>query len=194
MSCTSGSADSRFVPQIITFDSIGVTQHANHRALHVALLSFLSSLPADASGVRGWELVSLSLPRKFSGVVGLALRHVGGLLGDGIWRLVLAPPAAPRKADPTDAGECFGKKGRTAEVAPAWIGESLQDFIAESRAALGPRVRFAHGSEGYRAARCAMRRHRTQMVWFRWAYVAASRYMWEAELREVTGGGSEGGV
>ncbi|CAE6405491.1 unnamed protein product [Rhizoctonia solani] len=46
-------------------------------------------------------------------------------------------------------------------------------------------VIFASGIEGYFMALKAMRKHWTQLVWFRWLYVGWSRYMWVNELREV---------
>jgi N-acetylglucosaminylphosphatidylinositol deacetylase len=39
--------------------------------------------------------------------------------------------------------------------------------------------------EGYRQALQAMRQHRSQLVWFRWLYVAFSKYMWSNRLVEV---------
>lgn len=39
--------------------------------------------------------------------------------------------------------------------------------------------------EGYWQALRAMRQHRSQLVWFRWLYVAFSKYMWSNRLVEV---------
>ena len=41
------------------------------------------------------------------------------------------------------------------------------------------------GAEGYARAHRAMRQHWSQLVWFRWLYVAFSRYMWVNEWVEV---------
>lgn len=44
---------------------------------------------------------------------------------------------------------------------------------------------FVSGIEGYMAALRAMAQHRSQLVWFRWLYVAFSRYMWVNEWVRV---------
>ncbi|OCH86153.1 LmbE-like protein [Obba rivulosa] len=44
---------------------------------------------------------------------------------------------------------------------------------------------FASGMREYRVALRAMQEHRSQLVWFRWLYVAFSRYMWANEWAEV---------
>ncbi|KAL6300383.1 putative deacetylase LmbE-like domain-containing protein [Sparassis latifolia] len=45
---------------------------------------------------------------------------------------------------------------------------------------------FISGISGYKAALHAMMQHRSQLVWFRWLYVAFSRYMWTNEWIEIT--------
>ena len=44
---------------------------------------------------------------------------------------------------------------------------------------------FVSGVPQYTLALRAMLQHRTQLVWFRWLYVAFSRYMWVNEWIEV---------
>ena len=44
---------------------------------------------------------------------------------------------------------------------------------------------FISGWAEYKTAVRAMLRHKSQMVWFRWLYVAFSRYMWVNEWFEV---------
>jgi N-acetylglucosaminylphosphatidylinositol deacetylase len=44
---------------------------------------------------------------------------------------------------------------------------------------------FVPGWRGYRTALEAMRRHESQLVWFRWLYVLFSQYMWLNEWEEV---------
>lgn len=43
---------------------------------------------------------------------------------------------------------------------------------------------FVSGIQEYRTAFRAMMEHRSQLVWFRWLYVAFSRYMWVNEWVE----------
>jgi len=47
------------------------------------------------------------------------------------------------------------------------------------------------GVPQYLTALKAMRKHKSQLVWFRWLYVSFSRYMWVNEWMEVTACGSE---
>ena len=44
---------------------------------------------------------------------------------------------------------------------------------------------FVSGAQEYLTALKSMYQHRSQLVWFRWLYVAASRYMWVNEWLEV---------
>jgi N-acetylglucosaminylphosphatidylinositol deacetylase len=44
---------------------------------------------------------------------------------------------------------------------------------------------FVAGAKGFATAHAAMRRHWSQLVWFRWLYVLFSRYMWVNDLVEV---------
>jgi N-acetylglucosaminylphosphatidylinositol deacetylase len=49
-----------------------------------------------------------------------------------------------------------------------------------------PALAALSGGRGYRAAHRAMRAHASQLVWFRHAYVLASRYMWVNDWVAVT--------
>lgn len=44
---------------------------------------------------------------------------------------------------------------------------------------------FVSGIKDYWVAMQAMRAHSSQLVWFRWLYVAFSRYMWVNEWNEI---------
>jgi len=44
---------------------------------------------------------------------------------------------------------------------------------------------FISGAQEYLTALKSMYQHRSQIVWFRYLYVAASRYMWVNEWLEV---------
>lgn len=44
---------------------------------------------------------------------------------------------------------------------------------------------FISNHERYLTAVAAMKKHRSQLVWFRWLYVAFSRYMWVNEWVEI---------
>ena len=44
---------------------------------------------------------------------------------------------------------------------------------------------FVSGAQDYLIALKAMMQHRSQLVWFRWLYIAFSRYMWVNEWMEI---------
>jgi hypothetical protein len=46
----------------------------------------------------------------------------------------------------------------------------------------GSRLTITSTVEGYKLALEAMMRHKSQLVWFRWLYVGASKYMWSNTL------------
>jgi N-acetylglucosaminylphosphatidylinositol deacetylase len=58
------------ITDLLTFDHRGVSSHPNHRSTHAAVSSFLYSRPGL---VAAWELVSHSLPVKYSSIIGGAL-------------------------------------------------------------------------------------------------------------------------
>jgi len=49
----------------------------------------------------------------------------------------------------------------------------------------GSRVTFISTPIQYVTALRAMRKHASQLVWYRWLYVSFSRYMWVNDLVEV---------
>ncbi|CAM6085057.1 unnamed protein product [Calypogeia fissa] len=71
---------------VITFDGYGVSGHPNHSALSRALRAYIlraSKHPqsyADLPPVEGWELVSLNIARKYSGVLEICFSTLGWLM------------------------------------------------------------------------------------------------------------------
>ncbi|KLO09846.1 LmbE-like protein [Schizopora paradoxa] len=63
----------------------------------------------------------------------------------------------------------------------------LNNYYASESCRSKESLTFISGLEGYATALRAMMRHKSQLVWFRWLYVAFSRYMWVNEWVEIHG-------
>jgi N-acetylglucosaminylphosphatidylinositol deacetylase len=62
---------------------------------------------------------------------------------------------------------------------------SQVSFLADNwnfRTGKGSSLTITSTIEGYKLALEAMMRHKSQLVWFRWLYVGASKYMWSNTL------------
>jgi len=46
-------------------------------------------------------------------------------------------------------------------------------------------IRYISGVQGYLQTVKAMNQHRSQMLWFRWLYMAFARYMWLNDWDEI---------
>jgi len=79
----------------------------------------------------------------------------------------------------------------TGQASAAWatihlrLCTLLNNYYASERCRSKEALTFISGLEGYATALRAMLRHRSQLVWFRWLYVAFSRYMWVNEWVEI---------
>lgn len=62
------------------------------------------------------------------------------------------------------------------------VPEGIQGFVGANAKEL---VDVSTDWRGYLEAVRAMRRHDSQLVWFRWIYLAFSRYMWETTFEKV---------
>jgi len=70
-------------------------------------------------------------------------------------------------------------------VVPAVGRFAKQYFGADILKPPGWRMTFVSDAWGYWTALSAMRKHQSQLVWFRWLNVMFSRYMWVNDLIEV---------
>ncbi|KAL1658543.1 putative deacetylase LmbE-like domain-containing protein [Schizophyllum commune] len=143
------------ITTILTFDREGVSQHPNHRSIREGIRTLLSSAYSD--DLDAFPTTLATHPRFFTLVtVPLASKYLG---------VIASLQASPTTGDDTTAKDVDSNPTRTpsAPVIPAFIS----------------------GWAEYKTAVRAMRRHKSQMVWFRWLYVAFSRYMWVNEWFEV---------
>ncbi|KAM7278468.1 hypothetical protein ACFE04_005602 [Oxalis oulophora] len=75
---------SRGIDTIVTFDNYGVSGHCNHRDVHYGVRKLLND--TSQNDIEGWELVTTSIFRKYSGPVDTWLsilyanRHPGGVM------------------------------------------------------------------------------------------------------------------
>lgn len=143
--------------QILTFDKAGVSGHPNHKSLFegAKILSKTSPTP------RLYKLVSLPKPTKYASIFAPLMAKFDLYTVE----LMLFFEAQFSKV--------YNKYSDTPAV-------NLKRFIQEQTMPV-----FVSGFKEYSTAFSAMREHKSQMVWFRWLYVAFSRYMWVNEWVEV---------
>ncbi|KIO22456.1 hypothetical protein M407DRAFT_117892 [Tulasnella calospora MUT 4182] len=157
------------ITDIITFDRFGVSKHPNHISTCEGVVLFFANFslppPSDSSPSptpvqppRLWALRSVSVLTKYTGFLStISLRII--LAVEHFQRLVLRALGRDDTALPSI------RTGDTMKTAP------LLTFLS-------------HPGQ-YVTTLNAMRKHRTQLVWFRWLYVTWSRYMWVNELQEL---------
>lgn len=131
--------------KILTFDSLGISSHPNHKSLPRGVLHFLSTYKEKHSTPppRLFTLISHPLVDKYVGIVAPLLAKLDILFGGLLQRYSLVPE--PSSGLPV----------------------------------------FVSGIREYVGALRAMMQHKSQLVWFRWLYVAFSRYMWVNEWVEL---------
>ncbi|KAJ3535016.1 hypothetical protein NMY22_g6675 [Coprinellus aureogranulatus] len=146
------------ITTILTFDSKGISDHPNHKALPLGVKHLFSTLTDKP---RLFTLISLPIYNKFTGFFGAflgkfdlcaskVLVYYDGLINRGLEHAqIIAPGSAP------NVPEHF--------------------FMPV----------FVSGVKGYATAFKAMLAHKSQLVWFRWLYLLFSRYMWINEWVEV---------
>ncbi|OHX00945.1 n-acetylglucosaminylphosphatidylinositol deacetylase [Colletotrichum incanum] len=152
---------------LITFDSTGVSSHPNHISLYHGARAFISALSADPqwpSPVDLYTLTSVSVARKYSNFLDAIPTLFSWVTTAG--SNPPKPPKKPKKeeddSDDEDDDDEDDNYHPTALV-----------FLSEL------------GSEGgWATAWSAMTTaHKSQMVWFRYGWIALSRYMVLNDLR-----------
>ncbi|EPT02193.1 hypothetical protein FOMPIDRAFT_1083095, partial [Fomitopsis schrenkii] len=147
------------ITTILTFDAYGISGHPNHVSLAYGAERLLSALPSPASG----SISPPARPRLFTLVsVPLLQKYTGP------WAAILS------RAD-------FVARARSVLTQTPI---SLAQKSAGDRGAR-PGPTFVAGVREYVTALRAMMQHRSQLVWFRWLYVAFSRYMWVNDWVEI---------
>ncbi|WVF70985.1 hypothetical protein IAT40_005781 [Kwoniella sp. CBS 6097] len=140
---------------IITFDDKGITNHPNHIALSRAI-PYLTNPP------RVLQLRSPSTLPKFTGPLYPIYLHLQNELSGLLAHL-------SSSASTTLQHEDYGK----------------QSFDAAADSSDEPTYIVISGPAQWLQSVQAMMYHKSQLVWFRWLYLAFSRLMWVNELVEV---------
>ncbi|GKT49835.1 N-acetylglucosaminyl-phosphatidylinositol de-N-acetylase [Colletotrichum spaethianum] len=148
---------------LITFDSIGVSSHPNHISLYHGARAFISALSADPqwpSPVDLYTLTSVSVARKYSNF----LDAIPTLFS---WQ----PPKPPKKAKKEEDDSDDEDEDEDNNYHPTALV-----FLSE----LGAEGGWATAWNAMTTA------HKSQMVWFRYGWIALSRYMVLNDLRLET--------
>ncbi|KAI2613177.1 LmbE-like protein [Hypoxylon fragiforme] len=153
-SSSNTTAPTATIDALITFDSRGVSSHPNHISLYHGARFFTSSL---VRSYPGWaspvDLYTLT-------TVNFLRKYTGFL---DVLATILS--IAFVRGDNQVAGHTRSERGNPGALV--------------SMVGLG-----GGGRESYGAGRRAMTEaHRSQMVWFRWGWIALSRYMYMNDLR-----------
>jgi N-acetylglucosaminylphosphatidylinositol deacetylase len=148
------------LPQLVTFDSTGITQHPNH----IALSEVYRHLPTGTRP-RLLELHSPSVVTKFTGPLWTLVLAARDALHTGAMRSLVLSTFSPRSS-------------ATASPAPS--------APALGAAPQAPELKFVASPAQYGTTLHAMRAHASQLVWFRWLYVSFSHLMWVNQIRDAT--------
>lgn len=149
--------------QILTFDKLGISGHPNHASLPAGIKHLLSSYKPASSAPKLFTLISVPLPSKYLSI--------------------LAPSLAKFDIHLVDFIHFVEKKLTNGLVAIGLLSPSPPSDIEKLAEKTMPV--FVAGFSHYLSALRAMRKHRSQLVWFRWLYVAFSRYMWVNEWDQI---------
>lgn len=165
---TNGGIQDNNVPSasidvVLTFDKGGVSNHPNHRSLYHGAREFLQSLTRNGPDgapcpVTLYTLTSTSILRKYIGVLDAPVSMLFGTLGN----IFSSSP-----------------KGRTKS------GEIGNRDVRGNREK-GPARRLLFVStvgEWFTAWKAMVFAHKSQMVWFRWGWITAGRYMIVNDLK-----------
>lgn len=152
-----------FFVQILTFDQKGVSSHPNHIALFAGAQTLIKNLGETSSKPpRLFTLFSAPLLTKYTSIVTVALG----------------------KADLYVYLFLTWVEDWIMLVLSHWYPEILTPEIPRHHDAAATPV-FINGIGEYSTALLAMQAHSSQMEWFRWLYVAFSRYMWSNSWTHV---------
>jgi N-acetylglucosaminylphosphatidylinositol deacetylase len=143
---------------LITFDAQGISSHPNHIALYHGARQFIQSIMKGHSGyacpVALYTLPTVNLARKYSFILDAVPTLLSGIYGS-----------------------IFGNLAKNSNKPTITSTESKKDTAAD-------RTVFVNDIPRYWKAREAMvSGHKSQMVWFRWGWIALGRYMVVNDLR-----------
>lgn len=144
-----------FLDKILTFDEFGISSHPNHISLERGVQAFISEEGILQKSESEDHVLAFKLT-----TISILPKYLG--FGDAFTKRL-------------QMGICtaFISKWR---VLRRLYGNACMEM--EQRT-------FLSSYREYWTALKAMRQHRSQLVWFRWLYVAFSRYMWVNEWEEI---------
>jgi len=145
------------IDTFLTFDDQGISSHPNHISIHRGLQTLIRNLGETPSKQprRVFTLVSASLAYKYTCILSVVFSKVD--VYGYRWMQFL--------------------ENHIITVLSTWYPDLLTPAVPwhpDGQAM----PEFVSGFEGYLKALEAMQAHESQFVWFRWLYVAFSKYMW----------------
>jgi N-acetylglucosaminylphosphatidylinositol deacetylase len=144
---------------ILTFDQKGVSSHPNHASILAGLARLLPSA-SSARELRLFTLVSVPLYQKYIGPVAALLAKVDLIVSQSFLTIT--------------------------DTLASLILSAMEVPPIQTPPNSAPVVVFVSGWQAWWNSIRAMRQHESQLLWFRWLYLGASRYMWTNEWVEVT--------
>ena len=143
--------------QILTFDETGVSSHPNHQSIPAGVQTLIKNLGETSSKtpLRLYTLVSSSIIYKYISILSVTFGKVD-VYGYRVMRHL---------------------ENYIIDVLSIWYTDLLNPtFPRHPDGHAMPE--FISGYKEYVKALEAMQAHQSQFVWFRWLYVAFSKYMW----------------
>jgi len=141
------------IDTILTFDPEGVSSHPNHKSLPYGVQTLIKTLSQTSSNP----------PHLFTLVTVPLIAKYVGILGSPIGKIVIYIFLVTQKLE-------FFVMDILAKFYPKLSTNKTRGVHSISF--------FVSGYWEYLRALQAMQAHKSQLVWFRWLYVAFSKYMW----------------
>ncbi|KAF5329980.1 hypothetical protein D9611_010465 [Ephemerocybe angulata] len=145
------------ITTVLTFDSDGISGHPNHKALPEGVKQLALAL-SDSEKPRLFTLISVPTFGKYTSVMGPFLGKFDLYASKALIFYEGVVHGFMERADLIPAGTAAKKT-----LMPVYVS----------------------GYAAYLTSFKAMLAHQSQLVWFRWLYLAFSRYMWINEWAEV---------
>ncbi|PPQ92261.1 hypothetical protein CVT25_008568 [Psilocybe cyanescens] len=152
------------IDTILTFDSSGISDHPNHKSIPAGALTLIKNLGGTSSEppLRLFTLISSSLPYKYTSVFSVALDKIEIYIYRGMQKL----------------------ENLIIRILSIWYPDILTPIHPRNPDANATPI-FISGYLEYKTALESMKAHESQLLWFRYLYVAFSKYMWVNTYVEV---------
>ncbi|KAF5349661.1 hypothetical protein D9756_008965 [Leucocoprinus leucothites] len=147
---------------VLTFDYAGISSHPNHISLPYGVAHLIQTLYAlDKPTPRLYTLTTVPIFAKYTSILAPLVTKFDFLVAQALtWLRVFAGKENIMDSAISLANQATTLNARTSPV-------------------------FVSGISEYFRALQAMRKHESQLLWFRWLYVTFSHYMWVNEWLEV---------